>query len=122
MQERFCKIFTISELRKILKKNEADRQGHGSSTARTIIACQSTYGRRVCSQGIERTDRNGGLGTKYNEVVEQIKSAILQSQLEAAKAVNRYLLAGDFIKHDFCSNCIQCVCAIEYPITSTLRA
>ena len=31
--------------------------------------------------------------TKYNEAVQQIKSAILQSQLEAAKAVNRQMLA-----------------------------
>ena len=33
------------------------------------------------------------IGTKYNEAVQQIKSAILQSQLEAAKAVNRQMLA-----------------------------
>lgn len=50
------------------------------------------------------------IGTKYNEAVQQIKSAILQSQLEAAKAVNRQPMADDFIKQDFCSNCIQCVC------------
>ena len=31
--------------------------------------------------------------TRYNEAVQQIKSAILQSQLEAAKAVNRQMLA-----------------------------
>lgn len=61
------------------------------------------------------------IGTKYNEAVQQIKSAILQSQLEAAKAVNRQPMADDFIKQDFCSNRIQCVCAIGYSITSTLR-
>ena len=33
------------------------------------------------------------IDTKYNEAVQQIKSAILQSQLEAAKAVNRQMLA-----------------------------
>lgn len=33
------------------------------------------------------------IGTKYNEAVQQIKSAILQSQLEAAKVVNRQMLA-----------------------------
>lgn len=48
--------------------------------------------------------------TKYNEAVQQIKSAILQSQLEAAKVVNRQPVADDFIIHDFCSNCIRCVC------------
>lgn len=31
--------------------------------------------------------------TKYNEAVQQIKSAILQSQLEAAQVVNRHMLA-----------------------------
>lgn len=31
--------------------------------------------------------------TKYNEAVQQIKSAILQSQLEAARVVNRHMLA-----------------------------
>ena len=50
------------------------------------------------------------IGTKYNEAVQQIKSAILQSQLETAKVVNRQPMADDFIKHNFCSNCIQCVC------------
>lgn len=29
------------------------------------------------------------IGTKYNEAVQLIKSAILHNQLEAAKAVNR---------------------------------
>ena len=33
------------------------------------------------------------IDTKYNEAVQQIKSAILQCQLEAAKAVNRQMLA-----------------------------
>jgi len=33
------------------------------------------------------------IDTKYNEAVQQIKSAILQSQLEATKAVNRQMLA-----------------------------
>lgn len=33
------------------------------------------------------------IGTKYNEAVQQIKSAILQSQLEAVKVVNRQMLA-----------------------------
>lgn len=33
------------------------------------------------------------IDTRYNEAVQQIKSAILQSQLEAAKAVNRQMLA-----------------------------
>ena len=33
------------------------------------------------------------IGTKYNEAVQQIKSAILQSQLEAAKVLNRQMLA-----------------------------
>lgn len=33
------------------------------------------------------------IGTKYNKAVQQIKSAILQSQLEAAKVVNRQMLA-----------------------------
>lgn len=33
------------------------------------------------------------IGTKYNEAVQQIKSAILQSQLDAAKVVNRQMLA-----------------------------
>ena len=33
------------------------------------------------------------IDTRYNEAVRQIKSAILQSQLEAAKAVNRQMLA-----------------------------
>lgn len=33
------------------------------------------------------------IGTTYNEAVQQIKSAILQSQLEAAKVVNRQMLA-----------------------------
>lgn len=33
------------------------------------------------------------IDTKYNEAVQQIKSAILQSQLEATKTVNRQMLA-----------------------------
>ena len=33
------------------------------------------------------------IDTRYNEAVQQIKSAILQSQLEAAKAINRQMLA-----------------------------
>lgn len=33
------------------------------------------------------------IDTRYNEAVQQIKSAILQSQLEAVKAVNRQMLA-----------------------------
>ena len=33
------------------------------------------------------------IDTRYNEAVQQIKSAILQSQLEATKAVNRQMLA-----------------------------
>lgn len=37
------------------------------------------------------------IDTRYNEAVQQIKSAILQSQLEAAKAVNRQMLALYYI-------------------------
>ena len=33
------------------------------------------------------------LSTQYNDAVQQIKDAILQSQLVAAKAVNRQMLA-----------------------------
>ena len=45
------------------------------------------------------------IDTKYNEAVQQIKSAILQSQLEAAKAVNRQMLAlyygiGKFVSYN----------------------
>lgn len=32
------------------------------------------------------------ISTKYNEAVQQIKTAILQNQLEAAKAVNQQML------------------------------
>lgn len=33
------------------------------------------------------------ISTQYNQAVQLIKSAILQNQLEAAKAVNRQMLA-----------------------------
>ena len=42
------------------------------------------------------------ISTQYNQAVQLIKSAILQNQLEAAKAVNRQMLALYYVCGQVC--------------------